>query len=94
MTITYDNSADNPHNPCNPPRRVQFGLQSFDEMGGVVFQAMTTSAEDEIALDNFNAAIAKAVVNQVANNDTIKRLAEQQRQFKAGVAAPSGCGSA
>jgi mono/diheme cytochrome c family protein len=94
VTITYDNSADNPHNPCNPPRRVQFGLQSFDEMGGVVFQAMTTSDDDEIALDNFNAAIAKAVVNQVANNDTIKRLQEQQRQFKAGIAAPPvGCGS-
>jgi mono/diheme cytochrome c family protein len=91
VTITYDNSADNPHNPCNPPRRVQFGLQSFDEMGAVIFQAMTTSDADEIALDNFNAAIAKAVVNQVAQSDTVKRLQEQQRQVRAGVVPPSGC---
>ena len=94
VTITYDNSADNPRNPCNPPRRVQFGLQSYDEMGAIAFQAMTASAEDEIALDNFNAAIAKAVVNQIQNNDTVKRLADQQRQIKAGFAsAQVGCGT-
>ena len=50
---------------------------------------MTASDADENALDNFNAAIAKAVVNQVAQSDTVKRLQEQQRQFKAGVAAPA-----
>jgi len=91
VTITYDNSADNPHNPCSPPRRVQFGLQSLDEMGAVVFQAMTASDEDEVALDNFNAAIAKAVVNQIQNNDTVKRLADQARQYKEGATQPSGC---
>ena len=93
MTITYDNSADNPRNPCNPPRRVQWGFQSYDEMGGVVFQTMTSSDADEKALDEFNAAIAKAVVNQIQQSDTVKRLQEQQRQYKAGVAPPSGCGA-
>ena len=91
VTITWDNSAENPHNPCNPPRRVQWGFQSTDEMGAVVFQTMTASDEDETALDNFNAAIAKAVVNQIQNNDTVKRLQEQARQYRAGVVAPSGC---
>ena len=91
MTITYDNSADNPHNPCNPPRRVQWGVQSYDEMGAVVFQTMTASDADEKALDDFNAAIAKAVVKQVQQSDTVKRLQEQQRQFKAGAVPPSGC---
>ena len=79
VTITYDNSADNPHNPCNPPRRVQFGMQSFDEMGAVVFQAMTVSDADEKALDDFNAAIAKAVVKQVTG--------ERHCQAAAGAAA-------
>jgi mono/diheme cytochrome c family protein len=92
VTITYDNSADNPRNPCNPPRRVQFGVQSYDEMGAVAFQTMTASDADEKALDEFNAAIAKAVVKQVQENDTVKRLQEQQRQYKAGVAPPVGCG--
>lgn len=92
VTIAYDNSADNPHNPCNPPRRVQFGVQSYDEMGAVVFQAMTASDEDEVALDQFNAAIAKAVVNQIQQNDTIKRLQDQARQYKEGATPPVGCG--
>lgn len=54
---------------------------------------MTASDEDETALDNFNAAIAKAVVNQIQNNDIVKRLQEQARQYRAGVVAPSGCAS-
>ena len=68
-----------PAQPCNPPRRVQWGLQSYDEMGAVVFQTMTSSDADEKALDDFNAAIAKAVVNQVQNSDTVKRLQDQAR---------------
>ncbi len=35
VEITYDNSADNPRNPHDPPRRVRWGLQSTDEMGSV-----------------------------------------------------------
>ena len=54
---------------------------------------MTSSDADEKALDDFNAAIAKAVVKQVQESDTVKRLQEQQRQYKAGVAPPVGCGS-
>ena len=94
VTITYDNSADNRHNPCNPPRRVQWGVQSYDEMGAVIFQTMTASDEDEVALDNFNAAIAKAVANQIQQSDTVKRMQDQQKQLKAGGALPSGCGPA
>ena len=94
VTITWDKSTDNPHNPCNPPRRVRWGFESTDEMGAVVFQTMTASDEDETALDNFNAAIAKAVVNQIQNNDTVKRLQDQAKQYRTGVAAPSGCAAA
>jgi hypothetical protein len=92
VTITYDNSAENPRNPCNPPRRVRFGLQSTDEMGTVSFQTMTTSDEDEKALDAFHAAIAKAVVKQVTENETVKRLQEERRQLKDAVAPAPGCG--
>ena len=94
VTITYDNSADNPRNPCNPPRRVRFGLQSTDEMGAIMFQAMTSSDADEQALDAFNAAIAKAVVKQISESDTLKRMQEEQRQLKAGLAPPGGCTAA
>jgi len=33
--ILWDNSADNPHNPSNPPVRVTWGEESKDEMGSV-----------------------------------------------------------
>jgi hypothetical protein len=32
MEYTYDNSADNPHNPSDPPVRVTWGEQTHDEM--------------------------------------------------------------
>jgi mono/diheme cytochrome c family protein len=33
--IHWDNSADNPHNPVNPPVAVSWGEESKDEMGGI-----------------------------------------------------------
>lgn len=35
--ITYDNSADNPRNPHDPPRLIKWGLQSTDEMGALIY---------------------------------------------------------
>ena len=46
VTITYDNSADNPRNPINPPRRAIFGEQSFDEMGAIVFELELVNKAD------------------------------------------------
>jgi thiol-disulfide isomerase/thioredoxin len=34
-TLTYDNSADNPRNPSNPPVPVRWGEGSTDEMGSI-----------------------------------------------------------
>ncbi|MHC5544330.1 EF-hand domain-containing protein, partial [Singulisphaera rosea] len=34
-TIVYDNSADNPRNPSNPPKHVRWGEGSTDEMGSI-----------------------------------------------------------
>jgi tetratricopeptide (TPR) repeat protein/mono/diheme cytochrome c family protein len=38
MEYSYDNSAANPRNPSNPPRRVRAGWNSSDEMGEVALQ--------------------------------------------------------
>jgi hypothetical protein len=46
--ITYDNSADNPHNPTNPPRRIRWGPQSTDEMGSVTL-AVVAAKEAEFS---------------------------------------------
>jgi hypothetical protein len=38
--ISWDNSADNPDNPSDPPRRVTWGEQSTDEMGSIGLQVL------------------------------------------------------
>ena len=39
-TWTFDNSADNPDNPSDPPRRVRFGEQTTDEMGVLILDVI------------------------------------------------------
>lgn len=46
MRITFDNSADNPHNPFDPPRRVVRGLASTDEMAEMGFQVLPSTSAD------------------------------------------------
>jgi hypothetical protein len=40
MQFTYDNSADNIHNPNTPPKRVRYGEQTGDEMALVFYQIL------------------------------------------------------
>ncbi len=46
MRWIYDNSADNPFNPSDPPGRVQYGPLSTDEMSDLIFQVVPPSRED------------------------------------------------
>ena len=46
MRFTYDNSARNGANPNHPPQRVQYGLQSSDEMGELWFWLETKTPAD------------------------------------------------
>ena len=47
VQIEYDNSADNPSNPNNPPKRVRWGTDSIDEMGGVMIRVQAVD-EDKL----------------------------------------------
>ena len=47
MAYTYDNSADNFRNPSNPPRRVRFGEQTFDEMALSGLEVVTDRPGDQ-----------------------------------------------
>jgi Flp pilus assembly protein TadD len=49
MRYTYDNTAENPHNPNSPPIRVKAGNRSADEMGHLWLQVLpraTATGED------------------------------------------------
>ncbi len=50
VSISYDNSADNPRNPTSPPRRVSWGEQSTDEMGGIGLLVVANSDDDLLQL--------------------------------------------
>jgi tetratricopeptide (TPR) repeat protein len=52
MRITFDNSAGNPHNPYDPPRRVVRGLASTDEMAQMGFQVLPSTPVDLAALES------------------------------------------
>jgi hypothetical protein len=48
--IHWDNSADNPHNPSNPPVRVRWGEATKDEMGSISLIAVPHDEADLKAL--------------------------------------------
>jgi mono/diheme cytochrome c family protein len=48
--IHYDNSDANPNNPNHPPHLIRWGEQSFDEMGSLIFQCVSTEKSKEAAL--------------------------------------------
>ncbi len=50
MIWTYDNSASNPKNPSNPPKRVHFGEQTEDEMAMAFLQVAPATQADAIKL--------------------------------------------
>ena len=52
MSVMFDNSVSNPRNPFSPPRRVQWGQQSTEEMGDLWVQLQTKTAADRRTLDD------------------------------------------
>jgi tetratricopeptide (TPR) repeat protein/mono/diheme cytochrome c family protein len=52
MRYTYDNSADNPRNPHQPPKRVVWGQNTSDEMGDLWVQVVPRTGADLAALNN------------------------------------------
>ena len=80
VSIRYDNSAANPRNPSNPPRRILWGEQSLDEMGGVQFEMVTVRPEDEAALAAASQAGTRAAIAKGLQNGTVRRVLEHQRR--------------
>ena len=50
LNYTYDNSAENPRNPSQPPKRVTYGWKTEDEMGDMWLQVATRVPEDRSVL--------------------------------------------
>jgi mono/diheme cytochrome c family protein len=84
VRLTYDNSADNPHNPSNPPKRVTWGEQSFDEMGAVSLGVQALHQEDEAALRQLVGDRTKAAIAKALRDGTVRRYQEQQTKNSGG----------
>jgi mono/diheme cytochrome c family protein len=84
LTITYDNSPENPRNPCNPPRRVRWGVESFDEMGSVNLLMLSANNEDE-ARPIITGEALKEAIGKVRDSDAVKdalnRFREAQKRL-------------
>tara|TARA_R110002096_G_scaffold403766_4_gene601370 strand:- start:4969 stop:6483 length:1515 start_codon:yes stop_codon:yes gene_type:complete len=48
--LVYDNSADNPDNPFDPPQRIRWGHESTDEMGSITLMVAPSENVDEAKL--------------------------------------------
>lgn len=51
MRYTYDNSAENIHNPHRPPARIVWGQNTSDEMGDLWLQVVPRVSDDLAVLD-------------------------------------------
>jgi len=62
--FTYDNSADNPHNPHRPPQRVSYGQHTTDEMAELWLQVVTRNPADRarLARDAREAVVREDIV--------------------------------
>ena len=86
MHFTYDNSADNVHNPNQPPKRVRFGLQTTDEMAELGLQLLPRNPgeRETLARDFF----VKFTKDAVEENEALLRVNpnDAARQMKLGTA--------
>ena len=74
MTLTYDNSSDNPRNPISPPRRAIFGEQSLDEMGTIGFEVEIANKGEVDAFHDALASRNKRATETASKNGTLGRL--------------------
>lgn len=51
--FVYDNSAENPRNPSQPPRSANYGWQTSEEMGDLWFQVLTTKSDRKALVADF-----------------------------------------
>ncbi len=85
IRYTYDNSAENPRNPQQPPKRVHWGQWSQDEMGDLWIQVLTRDARD---LRTLNAAYRpKMIAEDIVGYETMIRGDPSRVQLHDDVAA-------
>ncbi len=63
--IQWDNSAENPFNPFNPPQEIAWGAYSEDEMGSIILDVVAVDDAGERALQRGLRAHSRATVENL-----------------------------
>ena len=84
VTITYDNSTENPRNPSNPPRRAVFGEQSFDEMGALLFDFELLNKAEMPAVEQVLGQRFKEAIQVAGKNGTLGRFLARANRERGG----------
>ena len=92
VRITYDNSASNPRNPSNPPKRVWWGEESTDEMGTIGFGLIPVRREDEAAWEQFARQQTLGTIIAAGQNGTLQRLGFVQGRLLDAISGRGGRG--
>jgi mono/diheme cytochrome c family protein len=82
-TLRYDNSEGNSRNPHSPPRRVQWGLESSDEMGTIGLLLEILDRRDEPALRRALEERTQAAIQRGVADGTVRRYLAQQAAMDA-----------
>ncbi len=91
MRYEYDNSEGNPRNPNRPPQRVQYGLNSADEMGEFHLQVVTRDAQDRQLLEaDYGRVYAVPDAILAARALLEREPASAERMIRLGVALLAG----
>ena len=85
LDCVHDNSADNPANPRNPPTRVRWGEQSFDEMSIAFLNLVPVRESDLSQLKSIPNQPIKLVIQSDSSKsapaaDVAQRAAEALRK--------------
>lgn len=73
--FVWDNSADNPRNPFHPPKLIQWGEGSTDEMSGLIIGGITVSPWDELGM-------WASVIGHYLEVETKANEAKRKREIK------------
>jgi hypothetical protein len=82
--LLYNNSADNPRNPSNPPKPVMWGEQTVDEMASLNVLVVPVRREDGPALQRLLSDRQGAAIQQGVRDGTLKRMLEQRQRTQVG----------
>ncbi len=79
--IVYDNSAENPENPYQPPQTIRWGRESKDEMGSITLMTVASNEKERPQLQNaVRKHFTETIVNRFSQGPALAQMLMQLDQ--------------